>query len=521
MYGYCRLSRDEDKENYASIEEQKRIIQDYAISRNWTISDFYIDDNVSGYTFNRPAFSKMIEKVKGGKIDVVIAKDLSRIGRHNGRVLVLIDEFKNIQKNLILVSEMGGTYDVLNDRDDTIGITTWFNERYVKDCSRKTRDHMYSKQKTGRLIMGNYYGYIKDPKDITKLYVDEELRPVVELIYKLYTEEGIGRKKICDILNSKYNYPTPSVYYQMKHLERGRIYKHPVQKLWSTYMVRNILENDVYCGTLRTHKKKTVSIRGKAIKLPEEEHFVFENHHEAIISKETFNLAQEIRKRKLNTKSTSSTRKRNYYFSGLCRCGDCGFGVSGITITRKQSQKGYECSQYRTYGKARCKCHEIKESDIIIHFKEFLKFTKNKYIDEINKIQLQTKTNAKTNNKEKIKFEIENLNAEYKVLISQKIKDLTNTTNEYQREMIENTYKELEKYKTNRIEQLRKLLEQQQEDLYTEKIKKLKTAIEYFDDILKSNEPNRYILECLIDKIWIYHDKSVKFELKPEISRLI
>ena len=482
MYGYCRLSRDEDKENYASIEEQKRIIQDYAISRNWTISDFYIDDNVSGYTFNRPAFSKMIEKVKGGKIDVVIAKDLSRIGRHNGRVLVLIDEFKNIQKNLILVSEMGGTYDVLNDRDDTIGITTWFNERYVKDCSRKTRDHMYSKQKTGRLIMGNYYGYIKDPKDTTKLYVDEELRPVIELIYKLYTEEGIGRKKICDILNSKYNYPTPSVYYQMKHLERGRIYKHPVQKLWSTYMIRNILENDVYCGTLRTHKKKTVSIRGKAIKLPEEEHFVFENHHEAIISKETFNLAQEIRKRKLN---------------------------------------GYECSQYRTYGKARCKCHEIKESDIIIHFKEFLKFTKNKYIDEINKIQLQTKTNAKTNNKEKIKFEIENLNAEYKVLISQKIKDLTNTTNEYQREMIENTYKELEKDKTNRIEQLQKLLEQQQEDLDTEKIKKLKTAIEYFDDILKSNEPNRYILECLIDKIWIYHDKSVKFELKPEISRLI
>ena len=78
----------------------------------------------------------------------------------------------------------------------------------------------------------------------------------------------------------------------------------------------------------------------------------------------------------------------------------------------------------------------------------------------------------------------------------------------------------MEKEKTNRIEQLQKILEQQ-EDLDTEKIKKLKTAIEYFDDILKSNEPNRYILECLIDKIWIYHDKSVKFELKPEISRLL
>ena len=523
VVGYCRLSRDEDKENYASIEEQKRIIKDYANTRNWNIAeeDFYIDDNVSGYTFNRPEFSKMIEKVKGGKIDVVIAKDLSRIGRNNGRVLVLIDEFKDMQKNLILVSEMGGSYDVLNDRDDTIGITTWFNERYVKDCSRKTRDHMYSKQKTGRLIMGNYYGYVKDNEDITKLHVDEEIRPVIKLIYKLYTEEGLGRKKICDILNSKYNYPTPSVYYQAKHLERGRIYKHPVQKLWSTYMITNILNNDVYCGTLRTHKKKTVSIRGKAIKLPEEEHFVFENHHEAIISKETFKLAEEIKKRKINSKSTAGTRKRNYYFSGLCRCGDCGFGVSGITITRKQSQKGYECSQYRTYGKSRCKCHEIKETHMIIQFKEFLKFTKKQYTDEIEKIEINLRTNTKANNKEKVKLEIENLNAEYKVLISQKIKDLASCSNDIQKNMIESTYKELENDKVSRIERLQKILKEEADDLETEKIKKLKTAIQYFDEIIKTAEPNRYILECLIDKIWIYHDKSVRFDLKPNIAKLI
>ncbi len=523
VVGYCRLSRDEDKENYASIEEQKRIIKDYANTRNWIIEDkdFYIDDNVSGYTFNRPEFSKMIEGVKGGKIDVVIAKDLSRIGRNNGRVLVLIDEFKNMQKNLILVSEMGGTYDVLNDRDDTIGITTWFNERYVKDCSRKTRDHMYSKQKTGRLIMGNYYGYIKDKEDVTKLYVDEEIRPVIELIYRLYIEEGLGRKKICDILNSKYNYPTPSVYYQRKHLERGRIYKHPVQKLWSTYMISNILNNDVYCGNLRTHKKKTVSIRGRAIKLPEEEHFVFENHHEAIISKETFKLAQEIKERKAKTKSTSGTRKRNYYFSGLCRCGDCGFGVSGITITRKQGQKGYECSQYRTYGKARCKCHEIKENDMIIHLKEFLKFTKQEYIEQIEKIEIDTKTNKEQVNKEKIKIELETLKAEYKVLLNQKVKDLTSSTNEYQKQMIENTYRELEIDKTNQMEGLQQRLKKEEQEISKEKIKKLKTAIEYFDDIIESEVPNRYVLENIIDTIWIYSDKTVRFDLKVNIEKLI
>ena len=523
VVGYCRLSRDEDKENYSSIEEQKRIIKEYASSRNWIIDDkdFYIDDNVSGYTFNRPEFTKMLEKVKGGKIDVVIAKDLSRIGRNNGKVLVLIDEFKNMQKNLILVSEMGGTYDVLNDRDDTIGITTWFNERYVKDCSRKTRDHMYSKQKTGRLVMGNYYGYVKDKEDVTKLYVDEEIRPVITLIYKLYIEEGLGRKKICDILNSKYNYPTPSVYYRRKHLERGRIYKHPVQELWSTYMISNILNNDVYTGRLRTHKKKTISIRGKAIKLPEEEHFVFENHHEAIISKETFELAQNIRKRKAKSKSTSGTRKRNYAFSGLIRCGDCGFGVSGITMNRKQKQKGYECSEYRTYGKARCKCHEIKESDIIIHLKEFLKFTKEKYQDEINKIEIQVKTNKEQTNKEKIKFEIETLKAEYKVLLNQKIKDLAGNNNEYQKQMIEGSYKELEIEKTSRIEKLQEILQKAEQDISNEKIKKLKTAIEHFEEVISAEVPSRYVLENIIDNIWIYSDKTVKFDLKVDIEKLI
>ncbi len=523
VVGYCRLSRDEDKENYSSIEEQKRIIKDYASTRNWIIEDkdFYIDDNVSGYTFNRPEFTKMLEKVKGGKIDVVIAKDLSRIGRNNGKVLVLIDEFKNMQKNLILVSEMGGTYDVLNDRDDTIGITTWFNERYVKDCSRKTRDHMYSKQKTGRLVMGNYYGYVKDKEDVTKLYVDEEIRPVIKLIYKLYVEDGLGRKKICDILNSKYNYPTPSVYYRRKHLERGRIYKHPVQKLWSTYMISNILNNDVYTGNLRTHKKKTISIRGRAIKLPEEEHFVFENHHEAIISKETFEMAQNIRKRKARSKSTSGTRKRNYAFSGLIRCGDCGFGVSGITMNRKQKQKGYECSQYRTYGKSRCKCHEIKESDIIIHLKEFLKFTKEKYQDEINKIEIDVKTNKEQNNKGKIKFEIETLKAEYKVLLNQKIKDLAGNNNEYQKQMIEASYKELELEKTSKIEKLQEILQKAEQDISKEKIIKLKTAMEYFDEIISAEVPSRYALENIIDTIWIYSDKTVKFDLKVDIKKLI
>ena len=518
------MSRDEDKENYSSIEEQKRIIKDYAISRNWFISDndFYIDDNVSGYTFNRPEFSKMMEKVQKGEIDVVVAKDLSRIGRNNGLVLVLIDEFKNMQKNLILVSEMGGSYDVLNDRDDTIGITTWFNERYVKDCSRKTRDHMYSKQKDGRLIMGNYYGYEKIFKNnVPMLYVIEELRPVIKLIFKLYVEEGMGFQKISETLNERYNYPTPSEYYREKHLERGRIYKHKVQKSWTKDMVSNILKNEIYIGTLITHKKKSINIRGKVVKLPEEEHFRFENHHEAIISKEVFNLAQEIRKKRNKQNTSGANTKREYYFSGMCECQECGSGMSGIMIKRKVPEKGYDCSKYRQYGTKACLCHEVKEKDILIHLKEFLKFTKKEYLEEIKNIKIEIKQNKKENNKLKLQNKLNILNEEYKLLINQKIKDLSLASSNIEKEIIENTYKELENEKKKSISYLQSTLKKDEKEQLEEKKEQIKTAVEYFNKIINLEKPNKMILQMIIDKIYISKDKTIRFKLKPDIKKLI
>ena len=190
-------------------------------------------------------------------------------------------------------------------------------------------------------------------------------------------------------------------------------------------------------------------------------------------------------------------------------------------MNRKQKQKGYECSQYRTYGKARCKCHEIKEIDIIIHLKQFLKFTKQQYIDQINKIEIETKTTNIQNNKGKINYKLETLKAEYKVLLNQKISDLAINASNFQKEIIENTYKELEQDKINKIENFQHILEKEEQEISEEKIKKIKNSIEYFDEIILADIPSRYISENLIDKIWIYSDKSVKFDLKVDIENLI
>ena len=205
----------------------------------------------------------------------------------------------------------------------------------------------------------------------------------------------------------------------------------------------------------------------------------------------------------------------------MCQCGDCGSGVSGMIVKRKVREKGYECTKYREYGAKVCVCHEIKEKDILMHLKEFLKITKEIYMDDIEKIKISVDNKNKNADKEKMKNEFRILNEEYKILVSHKIRDITSTLDPVQRNIIETTYAQLEKEKTQKISNLKYLIEKNEKDLAQEKIEKAKTAIEYFDEVISCEEPNKLILRLLIDKIYIYHDRTVKFDLKPNIIKLI
>jgi len=285
-------------------------------------------------------------------------------------------------------------------------------------------------------------------------------------------------------------------------------------------MVSNILKNEVYTGTLSTHKKRSINIRGKIVKLPKDEHFVFENHHEAIISKEMFKLAQELRDKRYKHNTSGANKKQNYYFSGMCVCNECGSGMSGVAIKRKVKEKGYDCSRYRQYGIKVCHCHEIKEKDILIHLKEFLKLTKQKYLKEIKDIKLEQKQDKTGNDKFKLQNKLNILNEEYKMLVSQKIKELACVSNEVQREIIENTYKELEMEKMQSIAYLQELIQNDEKKNSEDKIIQLKTSLEYFDEIINAKEPSRIVLQMIIDKIYIHRDKTIRFVLKSNIEKL-
>ena len=197
--GYVRLSRDDDKRNYVSIENQKLIINQYAADHGVVIDRWYEDDGISGYIFDRPGFQQMMADLDKD-IDTVYVKDFSRLGRHNAKVLLLLDEFQERGKHLVVIDD---NYDSMDSSDDTIGIKTWFNERYVKDTSKKIKAVFKAKMRDGKRVSGAVpYGYYRKPEDKQTLYVDEASASVVRRIFQ-FACKGMGATAIADGLPNR------------------------------------------------------------------------------------------------------------------------------------------------------------------------------------------------------------------------------------------------------------------------------------------------------------------------------
>lgn len=363
--GYVRLSRDDDGRSYSSIENQKLVILQYARTQNMTVERWYEDDGISGYRFDRPQFQQMMAALGEdgpGRIDTILVKDFSRLGRHNAKVLLLLDEFRKKGCRFVAVDD---NYDSLNPDDDIIGIKTWYNERYVKDTSKKIRRVLNARQKEGTLVTQVPFGYRRSGKDRQIIEIVPEEAAIVTMIYDLY-QNGLGYRRLAEHLNDS-GVPTPSLMRFGQDCSGGSPSRRRVALEWSDSMVKEILDNDFYTGVYRLHKRARRLIHGTDTRVPKEEQYLFPDHHPAILSAELFARVQQIKKERLQHRTPNSFARDPDSppspFSRLLICKDCGCPLVPIKRRNKNSIRRYFiCSTYNRKGKRFCpSAHLIEE----------------------------------------------------------------------------------------------------------------------------------------------------------------
>ncbi len=330
---YVRESRDDLGLSYETIETQKSLLEKFVEEKNLgAVYKVYEDDNYSGINFERPGIKKLIEDASFGKFDILVAKDLSRLGRSNARTLLFLE---SVEEYGVRVLTYDGRYDSLRDAE-TVGIDSWFNERYVIDISRKIRANLRHKIERGEYIGNPPYGYVKSKDVRNKLEVCEEEAFVVREIYKLYLE-GYGYKKISEILEEK---------------GIGK-------KKWNVTQIKRILTSRVYVGDTVQGVSERVSYKSKKTRrLPKSEWVITKNTHEPIIDEETFD---KVQKERIKRQKGSGNHKGGLsIFKGLVFCADCNKRM----YSRKQTKgaDGYTCQTYEKQGRAACSRHFVSES---------------------------------------------------------------------------------------------------------------------------------------------------------------
>ncbi len=499
--GYVRLSRDDDKRNYSSIENQKLIIRQYAARRGLSIDRWYEDDGVSGYRFDRPGFQQLMEDLDK-EIDTVFVKDFSRLGRHNAKILLLLDEFLERGIHLIIVDDH---YDNEVSEDDTIGITTWFNERYVKDTSKKIRHALEAKQKEGTLMTQPPFGYIRTGEKKETLEIVPGEADSVKLIYDLYLQ-GSGYRKISTYLTQQ-GIPTPSEIRKERELAEGRDTNRHIAAAWSDGMVKDILDNDFYIGTLRLHKRARNTVHGKDRRVPKEEQYIFENHHPPIIDRSVYELVQELKEKRAKSRYKGS---RGQWigsdipnpFGSCLYCKDCGSKLTPIKRrTSARVRKYYICSTYNTKGRRYCsRAHLIEEQALMEDLIHYLCVCRNTLCETIAAWDLKDLTAERKSPKEAcdaLQQDILDAKQQLQTLISQKIKDISH--NPQKEELIRESYASVQQHLTDRIHALEAKREELLRALH--KTKAPPTALEILDSIIEKGSLNRRDIEILIERI--------------------
>lgn len=387
---YCRLSKDDMLQGDSeSIKTQKAMLTQYAKEHGFLIVEVYVDDGWSGLNFQRPDFNRMLDDIEAGKIDVVITKDLSRLGRDHLKV----GHFTEIyfpMKNVRYIAVNDGV-DTANKNNDIAALKNVMNEFYSRDNSRKIRSSIRARAKAGLYRTSfNPIGYRKSPDNHNKLIVDGETAWIVKRIFE-HANAGMGAHKIAKTFREE-QVPCPSWWLHSRgERDYSQRFENPANKYeWSHTVIRNIIANPLYLGHTVMCKTESIFKVGTFKKVPKADQIRVENTHEPLVSQELFDGANA----KILSRRRDTTDNFVSPFSGLVKCGTCGKAL-GLRYWGKDRHHIYVCTTYAHDTKA-CSDHRIYYEDLYNAVLADIQYhARLAYEDRDKAVALAMKMNAK------------------------------------------------------------------------------------------------------------------------------
>ena len=507
---YYRLSRDEDEE-LNSLNNQRKIIHNFAVSNGHEVVGESFDDNVSGMHFNREGIERIYEVVEADKIEAIIVKDLSRLGRHRTQTALFIDYLREHDVRVLSATE---NIDTFNENDDLIiGFKGLVNDFYARDGSRRVRTGYRQKQKEG-IVTIPPFGYFKD-KNTKKVVVVEEAAETVRLIFSAYVG-GSGMKAIARTLNGQRR-KTPALMQaellnkRLPNTQDGILKKY----LWDATMVARILRDESYIGTLICHKSERNKINKTFRFTDPEEQFRHENYLPMIVTREIWEQAQALLAERKEKNVRAGTNRGILRYGGLLRCKDCGRTFIGKRIKLKSGERvAYVCDTYHRYGKEHCSSHMVDEEALDRLIGAEILRTKKMYEENWSRMERliekwTPKASVASSKITKLKEHILLLEEEVEVILMERIRDKANAER----------YDRMIAKREEQIAEARKQIEELQNvsEVLRSRQAKLKRDISLIDDILQEGKMSEAHLRMLVEKILV-HEEDGKLDLEIRLK---
>ena len=356
---YIRLSKEDENEGPSqSVQNQESLLREFVQEQRLSVFDTYVDDGWSGTSFDRPSFQRMIDDIETKKVNMVITKDLSRLGRDYIMTGHYMERYFPEHRVRYISLLDGIDTGVDSTANDITPFRAIMNDMYAKDISKKIKSVKRDKQRKGQFIGGKpMYGYKKHPTEKNKIVIDEEVAPVVRRIFALALS-GMSCRKIAAVLNQE-GIPTPATYCGWKVGNPG-----PYTGLWSSERISEMLKNETYMGNMVQGRMVKLSYKSKkCLRQSPENWVVVEGTHEPLIDPETFQKVQML----VNSRKHTRSRTYDFLLKGLIFCHECGYPMA--VLNRKnaagEDRLFFVCRTYQRFTKAGvCTCHSIKEETV-------------------------------------------------------------------------------------------------------------------------------------------------------------